>query len=102
MALCPSAMTMTTFLVIKDSLCLHSDSASHSIIHKNITFNLQVDGCRTADATDPLTHPQTAPFSHAFGVSSHSNSPFSYFFFLLRIEKTYQEGLWDTEERKGQ
>lgn len=103
MAVCPSAMTMNTLLVIKDSLCLHSDAASHSIIHKNVTFNLQVDGCRTADAAYPLTHPQTAPFSHALGVSSHSNSLFSYFFFfLLRIEKTYQEGLWDTEERKGQ
>lgn len=100
-AVCPSAMTMNTFLVLKDTVCLHSNAASHSIIHKNVVFNLPDDRCSTADPTYPLTHPQTPPFSHAFGVSSCNNSPF-FLIFFLRIEKTYQEGLWDTEEREGQ
>lgn len=96
-AVCPSGMTMNTILVLKASVYLHRDAASHSIIHKNAVFNLLDDRCNTADPTCTLAHPQRPSFS----LFSCNNSPLV-LFFLLRIEKTYQEGLRDTEERKGQ
>lgn len=54
--------------------------------------------CRTAYLTYPLTNPQAPPFSHnpvSLLLTISLLCPF-------RIEKTYQEGLRDTEEREGQ
>lgn len=77
-AVCPSGFTVNPFLVLKDSVCLDSDAASHSIIHKNVLFNLLDDRWGAADTTYPLTHLHTPPFSHTLAVS---NLPFFSFFF---------------------
>lgn len=56
MSVCLSGTAMKTLLAVSGSVCLHADGACYSIMHKNATFNLWDDRCRTADAIHPSAH----------------------------------------------